>query len=85
MNAKDESVPGRWDWLQARIRPLEPDVEAALNELVPEPSEVPIEIPENWDWMRRVVGPLDDDFERAATEELPLPPDDPVEDPDSTP
>jgi antitoxin VapB len=31
-----EPMPGTWDWLQARVQPLDDDVQAALDEEVPE-------------------------------------------------
>ncbi|WP_298955463.1 AbrB/MazE/SpoVT family DNA-binding domain-containing protein [uncultured Methylobacterium sp.] len=43
-----EPVPGTetWDWLQARVQPFDPDVEAALAEDVPQQGRSPSDLPE---------------------------------------
>ncbi len=41
-----EPMPGSWDWLQARIRPLDDDVQAALDEEVSEQVRPAADLPE---------------------------------------
>ncbi|MGX7705265.1 antitoxin [Methylobacterium sp. Gmos1] len=41
-----EPVPGSWDWLQARVRPLDDDVQAALDEEVSEQVRPAADLPE---------------------------------------
>ena len=76
----DKPASGRWDWLQERVQSRDDDVEAALDE----PVEMPVDIPGNWDWLRDLVGPLDDDFVQAATAQPSLPADEAVEEDEPT-
>ncbi|MFH6783642.1 MULTISPECIES: hypothetical protein [Methylobacterium] len=80
MDEIDKPVPGRWDWLQERVQPLDADVEAVLKE----PVETSADIPENGDRLRRLVGPLDDDIVQVAIEQPLMPVDGAVEEDEPT-